>query len=75
MLAALLSARRTDGAEQAWADAARRIAVGGYTFLLEAERSLAFPLVAAHLHAADPETARLSAALLADLGRVPPSPL
>lgn len=75
LLAALLSTQRSDGAEQAWADAAHRIAVGGYSFLLEQERSLAFPLVAAHLHAADPETARLSTALLADLGRVPPPPL
>lgn len=75
LLAALLHARRRNAAGQVWADAARRITVGGYTFLLEQERALAFPLIAAHLHAADTETAALSTALLADLARVPPSPL
>ncbi len=58
-----------------WAEAARRIIDGGYTFLLEHERSLAFPLVAAHLGHPDPEIATLSNALCNRLQSVPPPPL
>ncbi len=75
LLAALRHAQRRSDAALAWADAAHRITAGGYTFLLEHERALAFPLIAAHLRAADPAVAALSAALLADLARVPPPPL
>ncbi len=75
LLAALLQALRHGEAEEAWRDAAQRIAARGYAFLLEQERTLAFPLIAAHLHAANPLTVALSAALLADLARVPPPPL
>lgn len=75
LLAALLQALQHEEAEGAWRDAAHRIASRGYAFLLERERTLAFPLVAAHLHSTDPATISLSAALLADLARVPPPPL
>jgi len=74
-LAALLHDQQRPEARQVWQDAARRIIGGGYAFLLEQERALAFPLVAAHLNDPDPETAALSAALLTHLERVPPPPL
>ncbi|MBN1180201.1 MAG: tetratricopeptide repeat protein [Anaerolineae bacterium] len=74
-LAALLHSQRRPEARQAWQEAARRVINGGYAFLLEQERALAFPLVAAHLGDPDPETAALSAALLTHLERVPPPPL
>ncbi|MCX7670112.1 MAG: hypothetical protein N2439_08570 [Anaerolineae bacterium] len=75
LLAALLRVRQSTEAEQVWADAARRIAAAGYTFLLEQERTLTFPLIAAHLRVADAEIAALSAGLLIELARVPPPPL
>ncbi len=75
LLAAVLHERRDPGAAPAWRVAVRSIVDGGYAFLLEQDRSLAFPLVAAHLNDPDPETAALSAALLVQLKRVPPPPL
>jgi DNA-binding SARP family transcriptional activator len=74
-LAALLHRRRDAEAEAAWFDAARRIVAGGYAFLVERERSLAFPLLAAHLGSAEPEIDAISATLLDYLERVPPPPL
>ena len=73
LLAALLHSQRRSEARPAWQEAARRIIHGGYAFLLEQERALAFPLVAAHL--TDPDLAALCTALLVRLGRVPPPPL
>ena len=77
LLAALLHNRRPPPkpVRPGWHDAARRIIAGGYAFLLEQERALAFPLVAAHLNDPDPELAALCAALLVQLERVPPPPL
>ncbi len=75
LLAALLHAQKKAEQVTAWRQAARRILEGNYAFLLEQERSLAFPLIAAHLNHADPELASLSAALVARLERVPPPPL
>ena len=62
-------------AESAWLEAVSRIVSGGYTFLLEQERALAFPLLAACLNSADPHVASVSATLLSHLERVPPPPL
>jgi DNA-binding SARP family transcriptional activator len=75
LLAALLHGRRRPEARQATRDAALRITGGGYAFLLEQERALAFPVVAAHLNDPEPELQALCAALLAQLERVPPPPL
>jgi len=75
LLAALLHAQGHPEAPAAWREAARWMVVRGYAFLAEQERPLAFPLIAAHLKSADPETRALSAALLTHLERVPPPPL
>jgi DNA-binding SARP family transcriptional activator/Flp pilus assembly protein TadD len=72
LLAALLHAQKRGETAAVWADAARRITRGGYAFLLEQERALAFPLVAACLSSPDPEMKALSMTLLAHLERVPP---
>lgn len=75
LLAALLHAQRRGKAETkaVWLAAAARIAGGGYAFLLEQERALAFPLAAAFLN--DPQAKALSAILLDHFRRVPAAPL
>ncbi len=72
LLAALLHSLRRAEAATTWIKAARQISIGGYACLLEQERALAFPLVAAHLNSLDREIKALSTALLSDLQRVPP---
>jgi len=62
-------------AAAAWQAAARSIVDGGYAFLLEQERALAFPLLAAHQTDPDDAPARTSALLLEQLRRVPPPAL
>jgi len=73
LLAALLHSQGRAEAKSAWIEAASRIAGGGYAILLDQERALAFPLIAAYLN--DPKTEAVSTALLAHLQRVPPMPL
>ena len=74
-LAALLHEQHRDQADAAWRHATKAIVGGNYAFFLEAERALAFPLVAAYLNHPDPEIATLSATLVTQLERVPPPPL
>jgi len=74
-LAALLHERADPGARDAWRDAAQRIARSGYAFLLERERALAFPLIAAYLNDPDPQAAEVAGGLVEHLQRVPPAPL
>jgi DNA-binding SARP family transcriptional activator len=73
LLAALLHRQRRAEAKSAWIEAASHMTSGGYAFLLDQERALAFPLVAFYLN--DSETESISAALLDHLQRVPPAPL
>ena len=75
LLAALLHTQRAAGAAAAWHAAVSRIVNGGYAFLLEQERALAFPLLAAHLSSATPESRAISGRLLAQLAAVPPPAL
>ncbi len=75
LLAALLYQQNHPSAADAWAAAARAIVEGGYAFILERERALAFPLLAAYQNSPDPTVAQWSAILLAQLCRVPPPPL
>jgi len=75
LLAALLYAEGSAEADAAWAEATTGIVEGGYAFLLEQERGLAFPLLAAHLDAGSPETRATAAALMARLAQVAPAPL
>lgn len=75
MLAAVLAAQDAEDAPVVWGEAATRILDGGYTFLVEQERALALPLIAAHLNAADPGLRALAERLLEQLARTPPLPL
>jgi DNA-binding SARP family transcriptional activator/Tfp pilus assembly protein PilF len=72
MLAALLHGQRHAEAGAAWLEAASKIASGGYAFLLEQERALAFPLIAEYMGSDDPAIAAISSTLLSHLARVPP---
>lgn len=69
-LSALLHGERHAEAQTAWAEAAQAILQGGYAALLEEERGLAFPLIAAYLD--HPQLAQVSAALLKLLHDAPP---
>lgn len=75
LLAALLHQQGRAEATEAWLTAARAISEGGYAFLLEQERPLAFPLLAAYQASRDANLARTSALLLERLRRVVPPPL
>jgi hypothetical protein len=77
LLAALRFAHRAPPSElhAAWQEAVSRIISGGYAFLLEQERALAFPLLASLLSSDDPNVVAISRTLLGHLARVPPPPL
>jgi len=75
LLAALLHGQEYSEARAAWLEAVSRIVSGGYAFLLEQERALAFPLLAAHLSSDDPNLVSISETLLGHLERVLPPPL
>jgi DNA-binding SARP family transcriptional activator len=75
LLAALVQQRAGGDAQAVWLEAISRIVSGDYAFLLEQERSVAFPLLAHYLTDKDPEVSSLSATLLNHLSRVPPPPL
>ena len=68
-------ATKSKTAKALWLEAVSRIISGGYAFLLEQERSIAFPLLAYYLTDKDPEVSNVSATLLNHLSRVPPPPL
>lgn len=75
LLAALHHAAHDPAAADAWLAAARAINEGGYAFLLEQERALSFPLLAAYQFSPCADLARANALLLEQLRRVPPLPL
>ncbi len=78
LLAALLHrapGESQEEAEAAWCEAVSYIVRGGYAFLLEQERALAFPLLAESMSSPDSAVAAASASLLEHLARVPPPPL
>ncbi len=75
LLAALVRAQGRSEAEALWLDAADRIQAGGYGFILERERALAFPLVAAQARHRDRAVRAAAEILLAQLARVAPLPL
>ena len=75
LLASLYYNQGRPGAEEIWLDAASRIVRGGYAFILERERGLAFPLVEKHLHSRKREVRQISESLLEYLANVPPLPL
>lgn len=75
LLAALRREQGQAGAEAAWLDAAQRLQAGGYGFILERERALAFPLVAAQARSQGKAARAVAETLLAQLARVAPLPL
>lgn len=75
LLAGMLAAQAAPEASAVWAEAATRILDGGYTFLIEQERTLALPLIAAHLNAVETRLRALAERLLEQLARIPPLPL
>ena len=75
LLAALLHAQERAEADAVWLEAVSRIVSGGYAFLLEQERALAFPLLASFLNSDDLNVVTVSETLLSRLECVPPPPL
>lgn len=74
-LATFLHSRRHSQAAAAFQEAARLIAEGNYAYILERERQLAFPMIAAYLNHPSVEISQLSAGLLEQLEKIPPEPL
>ena len=75
LLAALLHEQGRPEAAAAWLEAGQAILAGGYVFLLDQERQLAYPLVAAYLNHPDAALAGMGQRLVEQLQRVPPPPL
>ena len=75
LLAALQHTTRSAEAEQTWLAAAESILQGGYVFLPDQERTLAYPLLAKYHSHFSTETARLNSALIEQLLRTPPPSL
>jgi len=75
LLAALWHEQRRPRAEAAWLSAANQIVKGGYAYLLDEERTLAYPMIAAYLESADAEVAEQSRLCVAHLQHVVPPPL
>jgi DNA-binding SARP family transcriptional activator len=74
-LAGLLHQQNSPEAPAAWRSAVEHITRGGFAFLVDHERTLALPLLAAHLTSPDLALADASQSLLEHLLRVPPAPL
>lgn len=75
LLAAALQQEAPEQAGDAFLQAGQLIHAGGYLFLLDQERELAYPLLAGYLNHPDPSTAALADRLLEALSRFPPLPL
>jgi len=75
LLTALLYEQGRPEAAVAWLEAAQAILTGGYAFLLDQERQLAYPLLAALLNHPDVALAEISQRLVEHLQRLPPPPL
>lgn len=74
-LAVLFFAQNHPDALLRWQQTARMIQANGYEFLLQEERSLILPLIAAHLDSPDPNLAKTSKELFDRLQNCPPAPL
>jgi DNA-binding SARP family transcriptional activator len=70
-----LHAQNRAEAKSAWRDAATQILRGGYAYILDQDRALAYPLIVAYLSDADPAIAQISQQCVAHLQRVPPPAL
>ncbi len=75
LLAVLYRLQQRPEADPTWLDAAARIQAGGYVFIFERERALAFPLLAAQARRRDPATRAAAVTMLTQLAHVSPLPL
>lgn len=75
ILAALLHHQRHPEAESVYREAVNAMVSGGFTYLLERERSFAFPLVAFYLSHSGVVMRAINNRLLAQLAGAPPPPL
>ncbi len=75
LLACLQESGQKTAASAIWQEAVKAILAGDYAFLIDQERALSFPMIAAHLNDPDPGIARISSALLDHFKAVPPAPL
>ncbi len=75
LLAALLYQQARPEADSAYLEAVSLIVSGNFSYLLERERVLAFPLLAHYLSHNDPHIQSVTAMLLDHLASVPPPPL
>ncbi len=75
ILSALYQQLEHAQADTIWVDSTDEILKGGYEFILERERSLAFPLIAIHLRNRNQKARQSAEALLQHLAKVPPPPL
>lgn len=75
MLAAWSQQLQKQDAEERWLQAAQAIQQGGYYFILEQERELAFPLAASYLKSRAPAARKSAETLLENLARTSPPPL
>lgn len=74
-LAALYQQQQQPQAESFWLEAAARMEQGGYVFILERERELAFPLLVAYGRSHKQPVRAVTEQLLRQLERVEPRPL
>lgn len=75
LYAAFLFERQQPTAMEIWKEAMGQIVRCGYIPVLEQERTLAYPLIAATLNSSDSELAQLSERCLQQLQAMPPLPL
>jgi DNA-binding SARP family transcriptional activator len=75
LLAAIYHQQNRPELDEMWIESAKQIVTGGYAFILEQERQLAFPLLASQLHSHKAQSRKMAENLLEHLSRVPPPPL
>jgi len=71
-LAAWAVALKSPDAASVWNTVAVSIVSGGFAFLFEKERAIAFPLVSAHLRSRNPQAREAANKMMAHLSKVPP---
>ncbi len=75
ILSALYKQIDHDQADDLWVECADLILKGGFEFVLERERNLAFPLIALHLRNRNQKARQAAETMMQHLAKVPPPPL
>jgi len=75
LLAALHDKQKKSQSSKTWLEACDHLLKGGFVFILERKRTLAFPLVASHLRSRNPRARSAAENMLQHLSRVAPPPL